>query len=275
MGMEALKGKRLVIAGSRKTEEMSAIIEKQGGTALVRSLQGLTLLDEETLEAPLRRFAAEGADWVVLTTGIGSETLASNAEKLDIKEAFLEQLTQASIASRGYKTTAYLKRTGLKAVVADDDGTVQNLIEKLAEHDFAGQRIVIQLHGEPSPELERFFAAKKAGEVISLLPYKHVPPEVSVLTQLMEELAAGEVDAICFTTAVQVQYLFRYARKIGLEQQLLELFAGQVLAAAVGKVTAEALQLNGVQRYIVPDIERMGAMIIEVAHYYEAQGLTQ
>lgn len=91
----------------------------------------------------------------------------------------------------------------------------------------------------------------------------------------MEELTAGEVDVVCFTTAVQVQYLFRYARKIGLEQQLLEIFAGQVLAAAVGKVTAEALQLNGVQRYIVPDIERMGAMIIEVAHYFEAQGLNK
>lgn len=170
MGMGALKGKRLVIAGSRKTEEMSAIIEKQGGTSVVRSLQGMTLLDEETLEAPLRQFAVEGADWVILTTGIGSETLASNAEKLNIQEPFLEQLSQASIASRGYKTTAYLKRAGLKAVVADDDGTVQNLIDKLEEFDFAGQRIVIQLHGEPSPELERFFAAKKRVRLFRCCP---------------------------------------------------------------------------------------------------------
>ena len=35
---KALSGKHIVLGASRKTEEMSTLIEKQGGTASVRSL---------------------------------------------------------------------------------------------------------------------------------------------------------------------------------------------------------------------------------------------
>jgi len=44
-----------------------------------------------------------------------------------------------------------------------------------------------------------------------------------------------------------------------------------VLAAAVGKVTAEALREEGVERLLAPDLERMGAMIVELARFYETE----
>ena len=47
-----------------------------------------------------------------------------------------------------------------------------------------------------------------------------------------------------------------------------------VLAAAVGKVTAEAIRDEGVKRVLAPDIERMGAMIIELSRYYESLTLS-
>lgn len=37
---KGLAGKRIVIGGSRKIEEISTLIEKQGGVPLVRSLKG-------------------------------------------------------------------------------------------------------------------------------------------------------------------------------------------------------------------------------------------
>ena len=37
---KGLEGKHVILGASRKTEEMSTLIEKQGGTASVRSLQG-------------------------------------------------------------------------------------------------------------------------------------------------------------------------------------------------------------------------------------------
>lgn len=269
MGIPALKDKRIVIAGSRKTDEMSLIVEKQGGVPLIRSLQGLTMFDGDSLEAPLRRLAEQGADWVILTTGMGSDSLINAAEKLGIKDEVLGALAGARIATRGYKTSAFIKRMGLQAAVSDDDGTMNGLIENLSSIDFEGKRVWIQLHGEQAPELERFLRDKGAVHVEPVLPYRHVPPEENTLRRFIDELRSAAVDAVCFTTAVQVQYLFRHARETGLEKTLLEAFEGPILAGAVGKVTAQALTDCGVKRMVVPELERMGALIIELGRYYE------
>ncbi|WP_169083441.1 uroporphyrinogen-III synthase [Paenibacillus sp. PL91] len=269
MSINALKNKRIVIAGSRKTDEMSLIVEKQGGIPIIRSLQGLTMFDEDLLAEPLRKFAEQGTDWLILTTGMGSESLIAAAHKLDIGQAVLERMTQSKIATRGYKTSAFLKRSGLKAVVSDDDGTMQGLMDNLSAYDFEGQRVWIQLHGEPAPELVSFLQSKGALQVESVLPYKHVPPDPATLETLMTELAEGSLDTICFTTAVQVHYLFKYAIETERKASLLEAFEGKIVAAAVGKVTEEALKGHGVKRIVVPELERMGALIIEIGRYYE------
>ncbi len=269
MGTAALIGKRIVIAGSQKTNEMSVIIAKQGGMPLVRSLQGLTVFDESLLAEPLQQLASEGTDWIILTTGIGAESLVKASEKLDIRGSLLAVFSQSKIASRGYKTTAFLKRNGLQAVVNDEDGTIVSLMKNLETRNFEGARVWIQLHGEPAPELEQFLRQKGASLVHTVLPYRHTPPDIRTLEQLLTELEAGAVDVVCFTTGVQVKYLFRYALEQGRIQALLQVFNGSTLAAAVGKVTAQALKKYGVERMIVPETERMGAMIIAISKYYE------
>lgn len=269
MGINALQGKQIVIAGSRKTDEMCMVIEKQGGVPIVRSLQGLTMFDEALLEEPLRNFAEQGADWVILTTGMGSDQIVNTADSIGIKQAVLGRLAEAKIATRGYKTSAFLKRSDLKAIVSTDDGTMDGLIENLEAFDFEGQRVWIQLHGEPAPKLVRFLENKGASQVEAVLPYKHVPPDAATVELLLSELSAGTVDTVCFTTAVQVHYLFKHAIESGRKESLLNIFNQHIVAAAVGKVTAAALKEYGVERIIVPELERMGALVIEIGRYYE------
>ncbi|MNN18709.1 uroporphyrinogen-III synthase [compost metagenome] len=79
------------------------------------------------------------------------------------------------------------------------------------------------------------------------------------------------MDTVCFTTRVQVGYLFDYAREHGCEEEVKAAFEQDVLAAAIGKVTAEALRDRGISRIIVPEKERMGALIVEIENYYEGQ----
>lgn len=269
MGNE-LTGKHIVLGASRKTEEMTLLIEKQGGKASVRSLQGTVKKAGKELENDLKLFADHGADWVILTTGIGLETLLEQAEVLGIKEAVIQQLKNADIAARGYKTTAALKRLSVKAVVSDDDGTTQGLIRQLQNFDFDGKKVVVQLHGEKAPSLIRFLESK--GAVTSqLLPYQHIAPSQETLEILCKEILQGSVDAVCFTTAIQVHFLFDYVREHGYEEQINAAFSNKTVATAVGKVTAAALKEEGVKRIVVPKLERMGAMIIELANYYKSQ----
>jgi uroporphyrinogen-III synthase len=107
--VKGLEGKKIVFGGTRKIEEISAIIEKQGGIPIVRSLQGTVFLAEKEVEPDLKKFIETGADWVIFTTGIGLETLLNIAEKLALKDEFLNIISHVKVASRGYKTLSALK----------------------------------------------------------------------------------------------------------------------------------------------------------------------
>ncbi|MEC3605813.1 uroporphyrinogen-III synthase [Bacillus glycinifermentans] len=264
---KGLNGKRIAIGGSRKIDEISTLIEKQGGIPVVRSLQGTVFLAEKEVEPDLKAFVETGADWVIFTTGIGTETLVNVAEKLGICGRFLQAIRRAKAASRGYKTIAALKKLGITPEASDEDGTTGGLIRALEPYDLTGQRVMVQLHGENAPSLMKFLEEKGAS-VCPILPYRHIAPKEETVALLCREIASREVDAVCFTTAVQVRSLFNYAREKGVTEDIVKAFGESVLAAAVGKVTAEALKEEGVERLLAPELERMGAMIVELSRHY-------
>ncbi|WP_338469309.1 uroporphyrinogen-III synthase [Niallia sp. XMNu-256] len=266
---KGLTGKHVVLGATRKTDEMITLIQKQGGTAIVRSLQGTVIKAGKEIEQGIVNFAQNGADWVILTTGIGLDTLLDQADQLQLKETFIEKLKIAKVASRGYKTANALKRLSINAVISDDDGTTQSLIRQMQDIDLSGKRVIVQLHGEKAPSLIHFLETKGA-EISLLLPYQHIAPDQETLETLCKEILNKEVDAICFTTAVQVHGLFEYVNEKEILEDIKKIFnEGKTVATAVGKVTAAALKEEGINRIVVPAHERMGAMIIELARYYE------
>lgn len=265
-----LEGKRIALGASRKTDEMTTLIEKQGGVSVIRSLQGTVFLADKQVEPELRKFVHEGADWVIFTTGIGTETLLSLAQKLDFEDQFLNIIRQANVASRGYKTLSSLKKLGIKPVAVDSDGTTRGLTQALEAYDFMGKKVMVQLHGESAPTLIKYLENRGAS-VQQILPYQHIPPEFEIVSKLCKELMNHELDAVCFTTAIQVHSLFSYAREQGCLNEIINSFKEDVLAVAVGKVTAEALREEGIEKLLVPEKERMGAMIIELSQYYQDQ----
>lgn len=81
---KGLAGKTIAICGTRKTEEMRTLVEKQGGQAVIRSLQGTVFLAKEELKPGIETFVKQGADWVIFTTGIGTDTLIESADELHL-----------------------------------------------------------------------------------------------------------------------------------------------------------------------------------------------
>ncbi|MFB3160050.1 uroporphyrinogen-III synthase [Neobacillus sp. 179-J 1A1 HS] len=269
---KGLTGKRVVIGASRKTDEMSTLIEKQGGVPIVRSLQGTIFLAEKEVGSELDKLVKEGTDWAIFTTGIGTETLLDIAEKQGIKQQFINIIHHAKIGSRGYKTLSTLKKLGIMPAAVDENGTTKSLLKSLESFDFKGKRVTVQLHGEKAPTLIKFLEEKGA-DVSLILPYQHIPPETETVAKLCEELLEQKLDAVCFTTAIQVRSLFDFAREKDCVAGLLTSFKWNTLAVAVGKVTEEALREERVENVLVPEHERMGAMIIELSRYYRDRPL--
>jgi uroporphyrinogen-III synthase len=267
-----LEGKTIAVTGPRKAEELSRMISKFGGTTVIRPAQGTVFLDDSQFAEQLQGLIENPVDWLVLTTGVGTEALLSTAEKLGQLEQFIETLRGVNLAARGYKTVNVLRKVGLTPEVRDEDGTTAGLLQLMNAYDLAGKRVGLQLYGDPAPKLNAVLESKGA-ICEEILPYRHILPEDGAIQLLISEIVAEEVDAVAFTSTVQVRSLMGRAAAAGMHEKVLQAFEGRVLAVAVGKVTAEALREEGVTRVIYPEEERMGSMVVTLSRYYDTAAL--
>ncbi|OSX54059.1 uroporphyrinogen-III synthase [Anoxybacillus ayderensis] len=264
---KALANKNIALCASRKIEEMSALIVKQGGIPILRPAQGTMFFNEE-LKQQLYQIVNEPVDWFIFTTGIGVETLMKKADEWGMGEKFLQAIRQAHVAVRGYKTTNVLRTYGINPHIMADDGTTKGLVHVLEEVDWTGKHVVVQLYGDSAPSLQQFLT-KRGALYQEIWPYLHTPPAPHVMKQLVDEIISRSVQAVCFTSAIQVRFFFSFVNEGGYAQEIKRAFDGDVVAVAVGKVTKEALHEEGIAHVIAPAHERMGAMIVELARYFD------
>lgn len=269
-----LEGKRIALTGPRRSQELSKLVENLGGTALVRPAQGTVFLDDEALRIGIDACLQEKPDWMVFTTGVGLEAIYKAAEDMGKIDAFNQLLHHTKLAARGYKTVNTLKQKGLIPLVRDDDGSTEGLIRVWSDHDLQDKHVIVQLHGDPAPRLMAWLKEKGAS-YRELLPYRHEAPPEDQLEQLLDDILNERVDAVTFTSAPQVRFLLQYAENKGYLDQLLETLRDPVVAVAVGKITAQGLREIGLQRVVAPQTERMGSMIIELAHYYAGESAAE
>ncbi|WP_434749063.1 uroporphyrinogen-III synthase [Paenibacillus amylolyticus] len=264
-----LAGVRVALTGPRKSKEMSLLVEKMGGIPLVRPAQGTVFLDDRNIRDGVVSWISNPPDWAVFTTGMGLDALFDMAEDMDMAGQFRSVLSESIIAARGYKTVNALKKLKLTPLVRDDDGSTDGLIREFGSHDLAGKKVMLQLHGETAPKLVHWL--EEQGAVVrQVLPYRHVPPKEAELEQLLNEIIQHQLDAVAFTSGPQIRFLTEYAASQGKLEQMLTAFKEGVVPASVGKVTANAMREEGIEALVVPEDEKMGALIVELGRYFAA-----
>jgi uroporphyrinogen-III synthase len=271
--VDGLVGKRVIVTGVRRGDEMSRIVENLGGVPLRMPAQVTTIVTQEELDCEMELVLKSEFDWFIFTTGVGVETMVEWAQRTGMVEELQEKLRGGRVAVRGRKTVKALESVGVKADVRDADGTVAGLIDALESVNFSKQRVMVQLYGMPVPALVDWLVERGA-TVSQICPYRHTSPDESQMELLVRAILEHQADAVTFTSAAQVQYLLHYAERQGLTRQLIASFR-TVIPVAVGRVTAEGLHLAGVQHVVTPKEERMGSMIVSLAKYYEAQPIRQ
>ncbi|MCM3786115.1 uroporphyrinogen-III synthase [Neobacillus mesonae] len=263
-----LLGRKVALAGPRKSQEISMIIEKLGGTPVLRPAQGTVFLDDAHLKSSIEAWIQHPPEWTILTTGMGLDAIFDAAEQIGLQEELLTALNSSQIAARGYKTVNALRKRSLKPVVRDDDGSTLGLIRELEAHNLEGVKVIVQLHGESAPRLMAWLEEKGIKEVLQVLPYRHVPPEEQDLKLLLSDILDKQIDAITFTSAPQIRFLKDYAERHGRFEQMQERLAQDIVTAAVGKVTAQAMIEEGIEPHVIPAEERMGSMIVALGKYF-------
>jgi uroporphyrinogen-III synthase len=211
-------------------------------------------------------------DMVIFLTGVGTRAVLNLAESKHPRDAFIAALRRVKVVPRGPKPIAVLRELGITpAVMVREPNTWREVLEaldeaqkSLPEFHLAGARIALQEYGVSNPELIRGLADR--GAIVTRVPvYRWVLPEdVAPLKSAVRELAAGRIDAVLFTTGVQVAHLFQVATEMNLEEPVSQGLRGAIVAS-IGPTTSEELQRKGVPPDLEPSHPKMGFLVKETA----------
>jgi uroporphyrinogen-III synthase len=250
---EELNGRRIVVPETRQLGQLLRMLEERGADTVPCPMIAIRdTSDTAPVEAWLRRFASGTCDDLVLMTGEGLRRLLGFARRLDLEQAFRAALAATRKITRGPKPVRALREIGLAADVPADEPTTEGVIAALERHDLAGRRVGVQLYpGNANERLLKFLEGAGA-EADPVLPYAYASEaEDARVIAVIGEMAAGQIDAIAFTSAPQVRRLRDVARAFGREEELRQGFE-RIVVAAVGPIVAAELEALGVQVNVIP-----------------------
>jgi len=249
--MDSLAGRTIAIAETRELDVFAALLERRGACVLRYPLvQIIDAPDPRPVLDWLHSFSAGGFDDLILLTGEGLRRLLRCIDQHEpaLRPAFLAALAAVRKITRGPKPARALRELGLASDLAALLPTTAGVIEALQTGPLRGRRIGVQLYGgEPNATLIEFLTGAGA-QVAAVAPYRYADgPAAAAIEELLSRLAAGEVDAIAFTSKSQVERLFAAA-----DAQRVRSALAATSVAAVGPVVASALTSLGVEIAATP-----------------------
>jgi uroporphyrinogen-III synthase len=258
---DQLAGFRIGVTSNRRSEDLIAALQRRG--AQVLHAPALVVApdhqDEALVEETMRVIAAR-PEVVLVTTGYGMRRWLEVADAAGLGVALTEVLSRARLLGRGPKSVGAIRAAGLSEAALPDAGSTAALVDQVVESGCAGMSIAVQLHGyTDTDQLERLRRAGAA--VLAVTPYRWAAAGPSDrLAKLIDAVCRSEVDAITFTSAPAVDVVLEAARAAGRLESLCTALRSDVLAAAVGPVTAGPLVEAGVTP-VQPERYRLGALI--------------
>jgi uroporphyrinogen-III synthase len=170
--------------------------------------------------------------------------------------------------ARGPKARGAIQQAGLTADWVAESETSTELGEYLLAEGVGGRRIAVQHHGSGADGLDELFQSRGA-DVVSLTVYRWgPPPDEAVVRRSVAATAAGEVDAVLFTSAPGAAEWLAAARREGrLDDIIARARAGRVLMAAVGPITAGPLERLGLEP-LYAERGRLGSLVRAVVTHF-------
>ncbi len=239
-----LQGKTIAVPEMRELKVFSALLERRGAKVLQCPL--VTIYDSPHSAQVLAfvvNLAEGGFDDFVLITGEGLTRILSCIDKHDpsLKPRFVEGLGKLRTITRGPKPARALRVLGLKPGIEAAEPTTAGVIRALSAHTLEGRRMAVQLYGnDPNLTLMRFLRERNA-QVTTVAPYIYGnAADDATVHALLERMAAGEVDAIAFTSKLQIERLVTQH-----PAPLVRRALTRTKIAAVGPIVAEAIRAAG------------------------------
>jgi uroporphyrinogen-III synthase len=252
---------------NRMAAEMTGLIERYDGRPMVTpAMREVPLEDNRDALQFGERLLAGQVDVLLLMTGVGLETLIGVLKTRHPLESITDALKQITLVARGPKPAAVLKSLGLKPTfTVPEPNTWRDLLQTLdANCPVLGLRVALQEYGATNAELME--ELRERGATLSRVPVYRwaLPEDLDQLREALGNIAAGQVDVLLITNAVQVDHVMQVLTKDGRVEPFKQAVRRMVVAS-VGPTASERLRHYGWPVDIEPAHPKMGTLVKETA----------
>jgi len=267
--MRTLKGRTVALLESRQRGELAGMVERLGGTPISAPAVSEEPSHEDAGPV-LERLSDGGYRMVIALTGAGVNALFKQAERRGAVDAVRRAMERVTIACRGPKPQAALKRQNLSAaIVTNKPHTTEDLLEALTATPLQGVPVLLLHYGERNAVFTAALVARGA-QVSDICLYEWALPEDRApLHDVVRRVIAGDVDVLLVTSQVQFRFLMQIAAETGAADALLGALRERVIVGAVGPVCAAALRAGGVVPDVLPAAPNSASLVGAVADYFE------
>jgi uroporphyrinogen-III synthase len=261
-----LRGQKIALLEARLGSETAALVRRLGGEPVsVPALREQPLPSGPAVASFLDRLDRGELAFVVLQTGVGVSALVHEAERLGRRQDLVRGLRSVGIVSRGPKPAAALAALGLRPTLpTPSPHTTAELLALLEPLPLDEKGVGIVHYGERNEAVAAALRGRGASLHELLLYEWRLPEDVAPLRQLVVQILAGEVDAVAFTTQVQVRHLFAVT-DAQFRPALADALDRRVVTGAVGPTCAAALHALGVRDLVVPENPKLGPLFAALA----------
>ena len=257
-----MKSKVVAILETRTGEHLGELIARRGGVPMLApALEEIPDIDPQAVTVLLDQWRVHPFGVVIFQTGVGTRALFQVTDSLGTTDEMLTLLSRAIAVVRGPKPVGELNARGVRIDIrAASPFTTETVLDAMATTPLQGARVLVQRYGAANRMLCESLQARGA-EVQEIATYRWaLPRDVQPLRDLLAALAAYRVDAVVFTSAVQVQNLYAVAAQEGRAESLARLL-NQVIVASIGPVCSRALLSYGINPTFEASPPKLGPLV--------------
>ena len=262
--VEQLAGFRIGVTSDRRSTDLISALERRGAQVLHAPALKIAPHDQDAALVTQTRALIEARPEVVLvTTGYGMRRWFEVADAAGLGAQLTDTLEASRILARGPKAVGAVRAAGLEEERISAGETTASLVDEVETAGLVGRRVAIQLHGY-TDEVQLARLRDLSAQVWTVTPYRWVHPTAhDRLERLVAATCQRQLDALTFTSAPGAEATLALAAETGRLGEFVAALCDDVVAAAVGPVTAAPL-LDAGAPVVVPERYRLGALIRRV-----------
>ncbi|MGB6307385.1 MAG: uroporphyrinogen-III synthase [Steroidobacteraceae bacterium] len=257
-----MKSKTVAILETRTGERLGELIASRGGTPLLApALEEVPDVDPGVVAMLLAQWRVEPFTVAIFQTGVGTRALFQATDAAGLTGELLQLLQASTVVVRGPKPVGELNarkvRIDLRAATPFTTETVLAAVSALPMRD---ARVLVQRYGAANQLLRETLQGRGA-RVDEIATYRWaLPADTGPLSRLLDALADASIDAVVFTSAVQIHHLWAFAETTGRASQLAAQLNRAVIAS-IGPVCSRALRERGVMPTFEADPPKLGPLV--------------